>query len=80
MSALPGFVDSVKVQIPERLRDRLELVLYSDPYHLHTKAKFVDRLNPRWQYECNLESGMVGTRRVSYIIPELALARLAASF
>jgi hypothetical protein len=83
MSAGPiqDFAEAVAQQLPERLRGRLQVLIYSDAYHLRTRVRFVDRQKPSWHYECWLDTGEVGAgRHIAYLIPELELARLAASF
>lgn len=71
----------VEKQLPEVIRNRVNVILKTDPYHLRTIAVFVDKLNPHWRYECQLQTiKLSNNRRLAVKIPAESLAFLCVSF
>lgn len=74
-----GFTDInqyVLDQLPRAIKDRLQVEITSDPYHLRTLARFTDDRGRK--YETKLENEWFGAAKLACKIPENFIAHLCA--
>lgn len=74
-----GFADInqyVLDQLPRMVKDRVQVEITSDPYHLRTIARFTDDRGRK--YETKLENEWFGAAKLACKIPELFIAHLCA--
>lgn len=70
-----AFVEYVREQLPRTLRDRLQVELRSDPFHLVTKARFGTQDGRT--FDCALETELVAGRVMACRIPVDFIAHLS---
>lgn len=68
----------IRDQLPRALQDKLNIEVSSDPYHLRTRAVFVEVEGQKRRFDCVLEDIDVGGRKLALKIPETFLAHLSA--
>jgi len=71
---VPDFYQLVFSQIPDKLKDKIDLEVRSDAYHIVTKVSFYRKGQPDLNYETRLEDITINGRKAAVGIPKQALA------